>query len=155
MKNKSIRGIVFLLLFFCLLTLNSSGFAATDEINWQPYNKGTQLGKKEEKKIFLHFWADWCGYCIKMAKETFTKPAVISYLNENFIAIKVDFDRESKIATLHNVRGLPANLFIAEDGENISNLPGFIPADMLVNILKYVNSGSYKDMTLSKFLKEL
>ena len=35
--------------------------------------------------------SDWCGWCIKLKKEVFSKPAFIDYANEHLILMTVDF----------------------------------------------------------------
>ena len=121
-------------------------------IRWYSYDKGLSLGKKEGKKIFLYFWADWCRYCEKMEKETLTKPAVISFLNDKFIPIKVNSDAEKRLAMQYSVRGLPTAWFLGESGEKISNLPGYASLDLFLPILDYIHTDSYKKMTFEKFL---
>ena len=138
------------LLFLGLFLAGSS--AASGSIKWYPYKTGMELGKKENKKIFLHFWAEGCDYCKKMAKETFTDSAVIAYLNKNFISIKVNSDKERTLVSEYNVRGLPDNWFIAEKNETIGNQPGYIPPDMLLPLLRFIHTNSYQKMSYSKFL---
>jgi len=89
--------------------------------------------------VFLHFYADWCGFCLKMAKETFRDSAVVSYLNENFIAIRVDFDKETATAEKYGVTGLPSNWFLTEMGQPIGSIPGYIAPDALLSLLREVN----------------
>ena len=90
------------------------------------------LGKIEKKKVFLHFYADWCGFCLKMAKETFRNSAVVSYLEKNFIAVRVNSDKEPDTAAKYGVMGLPSNWFLTEMGQPIGNIPGYIPPDAIV-----------------------
>jgi hypothetical protein len=73
-----------------------------------------------------------------MEKETFKDPTIISSLNENFIPIKVDYDRETKTSDFYRVRGLPDTIFIAEDGQIIGRRPGYIPPELLKRILKSI-----------------
>ena len=70
-----------------------------------------------------------------MENSTFKDPVVIASLNQDFIPIKVDAEREVQTASLFRVKGLPDNWFIGEDGEIIGHRPGFIPPDQLKNIL--------------------
>ena len=88
--------------------------------------------------MFLHFTAEWCYYCGVMEKETFKDPAIISSLNENFIAIKVDFDREANTSSLYGVRGLPDTIFVAENGSIIGRRPGYIPPNIMKVILQTI-----------------
>ena len=113
--------------------------AAVEVINWRSYEEGLVVGKAEKKKVFLHFYADWCVYCGKMAKETFQDPAVISYLNNNFIPVRVDTDQEPATAGQYGVTGLPSTWFLTEMGEAIGTVPGFIPPDALLSMLKEIN----------------
>lgn len=147
--QKYICFILLIILLFCGWL--PSGFASSDSINWYTYDEGIVLRKIEKKKIFLHFWAEWCKYCAKMAKVTFKDPKVITYLNKNFISIKIDIEKEHKIASNYNIIGLPVTWFISENGEEISDLPGYVPPEKLIEILKYVHTDSYKNMTLKNF----
>ena len=128
---------------------------AAKTIKWQPYQDSLKAGKKEDKKIFLNFYADWCTYCVKMEKETFADPAVVAYLNQHFISTKVNSDTEQQLARKYNVKGLPSTWFLAEDGEAIGNLPGYIPAEMLLKILSFVGTDSYKTMTFQQYMEKM
>ena len=97
------------------------------------------LGKIEKKKIFLHFYADWCAFCRKMAKDTFQDSTVIAYLNENFIPVMVNTDKDPKTAAAYGALGLPYTVFLAESGEPIVSVPGYIPPDTLMSMLKEIN----------------
>ena len=112
---------------------------ASESINWHSYEEGMVLGKVEEKKVFLHFYADWCAFCRKMAKDTFQDPNVIAYLNENFIPIMVNTDKDQETAAGYSVLGLPFTVFLTEIGEPIASVPGYIPPDTLLSMLKEVN----------------
>jgi len=128
-----------LLLVFCLSIGSLGDTSAVEVINWRSYEEGLVVSKVEKKKVFLHFYADWCVYCGKMAKETFQNPAVISYLNDNFIPVRVNTDREPGTAGKYGVNGLPSTWFLTEMGEAIGTIPGFIPPDQLLSMLKEVN----------------
>lgn len=149
--NHKFAGLILALLIFGGFIPAGSTDAAGG-IQWQSYGTGMALGKKENKKIFLHFWSEECDYCKLMAKETFADSAVIAYLNKHFISIKVNSDKERAMASEFNVRGVPDNWFITEKNEIIGNQPGFIPADRLLPLLRYIHSDSYKKMSYSQFL---
>jgi thioredoxin-related protein len=159
-----IKKILILAIFcfaFFMLCDPKTGSAVNDEIKWYSYDEGGALGKKDGKKIFLHFYADWCHFCTEMKKNTFTNMDVISYLNQNFICILVNADKERKIAGDYFVRGLPATFFLTADGNKIqlpveenrkmSDIPGFISHEMLLKLLRYVQSESYNNMTFKAY----
>lgn len=138
MKSDVRRHIRFLVLS---LILGAAGLAAAaDSINWRSYEEGMAVSKIEKKKVFLHFYADWCGFCGKMANTTFKDTALIDYLNENFMPIRVNTDHDPQTAGNYGVVGLPHTVFLTEMGEPIFSVPGFVPTDTLMPMLQEVNN---------------
>jgi len=138
MKLSVVRWVFVLLL--CLSIGVSSGVAVSQEIQWHSFNEGMARGKFEKKKVFIHFYADWCAACKAMQNSTFKDPVVIAALNENFIPVKVDADREVQTASMFRIKGLPDNWFVAEDGEIIGHRPGYIAPDQLKNLLTLIQN---------------
>ena len=128
-----------LLVTLCLVICFCGAAYASDSIKWHSYEEGKVVAKIEKKKVFLHFYADWCVFCQKMAKETFRDTTVVSTLNKDFIAIRVDFDEESATAEKYGVRGLPANWFLTEMGQPIVSIPGYIAPEAMLSLLGEVN----------------
>ena len=126
------------LMVFLISIAPTPGPAAASSIKWHSYDEGFALGKNQGKKLFIHFFAEWCGFCAEMEKKTFQDPAVVASLNTYFIPIKVNFDREKEISAIFRVQGLPDTWFITEKGEIIGHRPGYIPADQLKIILQLI-----------------
>jgi len=143
----------------CLLTLTWVAVlffmvpAQAGPITWMGHEEGLAAGKAANKKVFINFYADWCSWCKKLDKETFRDRAVEDYLKENFISVKVDSDRRQDLATAYGVQGLPTLWFVTEQGEPISALASFVPADTFITILRYIHTESYKRMTFADFAK--
>ena len=135
--------------------VHSSGAQSGENgIQWFSYAEGRQRGETESKKVFLVFNADWCRYCLQMEKETFQNPTVIAYVNRNFVPISVNSDKEQDIVTKYSVRGLPSTWFISENGDKIGNRPGYIAADEMLKILRYIGSDSYLSMSYKAFVEK-
>ncbi len=122
-------------------------------IQWVSYDTIT-LGKTEGKKVLLYFYADWCHYCKEMNKNTFTEESVINYINENFVAIKVNRDKEKDVADKHPARGLPSTWFYKADGEKITELPGYVKHDNFLHILKYIQTDSFDKMNFKEYMEQ-
>jgi len=137
MKSNYIRCIPLLILSLVLFI--ASVAPAADSITWHSYKEGMVLSKIEKKKVFLHFYADWCGFCRKMANTTFKDPALINYLNDNFMPVRVNTDREPQTAGSYGVVGLPTTVFLTEMGEPIFSVPGYIPTLTLMSMLEEIN----------------
>jgi thioredoxin-related protein len=89
-----------------------------------------------------------------MEEESFTQPQINKFLNEHFIPIRVDVDKEKKIASTYYVRSLPTSWFLEPDGSKITSVPGYVNPELFPVVLKYIASGSYKTLTLMEFMKQ-
>lgn len=156
MKKRLTLTAMTLVLMLCLPAWAGTASAKQADsggIQWFSYDEGRQRGETENKKVFLVFNADWCRYCLQMEKETFQNPTVIAYVNRNFVPVSVNSDKEQDIANQYNVRGLPSTWFISENGDRIRSRPGYIPADEMLRILKYIGTDSYRSMSFKAFLE--
>lgn len=134
------RFIILLLVCFFMNIGAIGSISAQNSIKWQPYTSGMDLAKSDNKAVFLHFYTNWCVYCAKMEKESFQDGSIVEYLNENFISIRIDLDKEQNIAQKYSVFGVPITYFISSSGDNLGSVPGYISKDRLMDILKKVQS---------------
>ena len=133
----------FILVALLIFTWPFAGSLYAENINWYSYDKGIAIAKNENKRIFLHFYADWCYYCKKMDNETFKDNKVIEYLNKNFVSIRLNADKEKKITKKYGYRGLPFNWFLASNGEPFGNFPGYFPPEKFIKFL--IKAKEHKD----------
>ena len=135
-------------------TLLSMSKESTEKINWLNYDEGLQKALNEKKHIMINFYADWCYYCKKMDNQTFTNWSIIEILKEGFVAIKVNADKERKLASSYKITGLPATVFLEYNAIPIQLFPGYMPTDMFENILKYIGGNYYKNMKYKDYLSK-
>ena len=105
-------------------------------IQWQSMRDAMARSKSENKKIFVHFYADWCGTCKVMEKKTFRDPGVIKALNRNYLPVKVNVDKNKKLSEVFKIQVLPDTWFLTEDNEVIGNRVGYISPEQLKALLK-------------------
>jgi thioredoxin-related protein len=116
----------------------AAGQAANGSLNWHSIREYAKLRDSVDRKIYLHFWAEWCGFCRQMEKETFADPAVAAVLRENFFLIKVNTDKDQRVANAFRVKGLPSNLFLSENGTEITRREGYIPPKLFMRVLEAI-----------------
>ena len=122
-------------------------------IKWYSYTDGLAKAKETGRMVVIDFHADWCTYCKKMDKETFTAPTVVKLMNEKFISISVDTEKDKATAQKYDIKSLPTMWFLESDGERINSLPGFVDAAMFTTILEYVSSRSFETVEFQDYLK--
>ena len=69
------------------------------ELVWETnFEAAVKKAKKAKKKLLLNFTgSDWCGWCIRLDKEVFSKDAFIEYANQNLVCVKLDFPKAKKL----------------------------------------------------------
>ena len=61
-------------------------------------NEVHELSQKSGKPIFGFFTgSDWCGWCHKLQREVFAKPAFVTWAQENVILLELDFPRKTQL----------------------------------------------------------
>ncbi len=123
-------------------------------IGWQDYTPGMAMAAKGSKSIFLYFHAPWCTYCTKLKKTTFKDKKNLAYLENNFISIQVNTDKNQVLSNEWKVKGLPTLWFLEPDGTKVNSIPGYLDAAQLLLVLKYIHTKSYDTMSFQDFMKQ-
>ena len=147
---------IFRLLPALLLTLlTSAAFAAS---GWDDdYEKALAQAKAEKKMVLLDFTgSDWCGWCIKLDKEVFSKAEFKKYAKENLVLVEVDFPQgksqsaklkaqNAKLKNEHGIRGYPTIIVLDSEGKKVGEL-GYQPGgpEAFIAKLNALKSGSAK-----------
>lgn len=74
-----------ILLCFCLQVK-----AQKNSVHWISFEQLEYYLTVKPKKVFISLYTDWCVYCKKMDKVTFKNSKVISLLNNNYYAVKMN-----------------------------------------------------------------
>ena len=109
--------------------------AALAAAGWDDdYEKAVAKAKTEKKMVLLDFTgSDWCGWCIKLDKEVFSKPEFKTYAKDNLVLVEVDFpqgknqskklkEQNEKLKNEHAVKGYPTIIVLNADGKKVGQL---------------------------------
>ena len=91
--KKKILSLFFLLGVFSVTTIH----AQKEQINWISFEQLDDSLAVKPKKVFLSFYANWCSYCKKMDKVAFQDEKVISILNKDYYAVKMNAESNDTI----------------------------------------------------------
>ena len=134
---KSAGLFTFFLSISLALTLTNT-VQGQEAIQWMKFEEAIAANTKNPKMILVDVYTDWCGWCKKMDKDTFTDPRVIAHFQKNFYAVKLNAEdtnrkfpfmgktfTEAEMAASMRVNSYP-NFVVIEPGlQNIAQLPGY------------------------------
>ena len=58
------------------------------EVKWMDFNEGYALAKKKNKIMLVDVYTEWCGWCKRMDRDAYAKPAISQVLNTDFVSVK-------------------------------------------------------------------
>ena len=108
--------------------------AGIDGQQWlESYVQAVSLAKAEQRPILIDFTgSDWCGWCIRLDEEVFSKSQFRDWAKENVVLLKLDFpqtqpqsmelvEQNQGLAQKYGIQGFPTILFINESGQVLGN----------------------------------
>jgi protein disulfide-isomerase len=135
------RFFLYACLIICLLSLacaqKSSDTKLTQSTEesgiWtEDFSIAIQRASDTQRAILINFTgSDWCGWCVRLDDEVFTKDSFIEFAYENLVLFKADFPRNitqtdelkaqnTRLAEKYGVRGFPTILLIDKDENQIA-----------------------------------
>jgi len=91
------RIFTFIVCFVSFFVFSDNIKAQHTTINWITFEQLEDSLAIKPKKVFINFYTDWCAYCKKMDEAAFKNNEVISLLNENYYAVKMDAEYKNSI----------------------------------------------------------
>ena len=106
--------------------------ALAQESSWLTnFEEAKAAAKKEQKLIFADFTgSDWCGWCIKLKNEVFSKPEFKEWAAEHVVLLELDYPhntpqsdelkkQNADLAKEYQIEGYPTVLFLDSKGKKV------------------------------------
>jgi uncharacterized protein YyaL (SSP411 family) len=144
-----------------------------EKINWLSLDELQTEYAKQPKPIIIDVYTSWCGWCKVMDKDTYSNEKVVTYINENFYAVK--YDAESKDPAVFNNKkygynpaykandlavyllfgrmGYPSTVLLSSLDAQPAPLSGYLKPSELEPPLKYFGEGAFKNKNFPDFMK--
>lgn len=153
-------------IFVLIIFIFCANFQA--QVKWMSLNTALEAQKEHPKKILIDFYADWCGPCKIMDKQTYGNPVIAEEINTNYYPVKFDTDTKESITifgktfintdiqkgkkrnAMHdfpkymNVYAIPSIVFLDEKSNPITVLSGLLLAKELEPYLTMISKDDYK-----------
>lgn len=148
----AVSGLLCMSLLSCARDENKEDAAmpAGPELKWlTSLDDARKEAAAKQRPILVDFsGSDWCGWCIRLDREVFSKAAFKTYAENNLVLLLLDFPRSKPqsaelkrvnqgLAEKFNIEGFPTILLLDADGRELART-GYRPggAEAYVEHLK-------------------
>jgi thioredoxin-related protein len=118
------------------------------------YEEGQQEAKANNKLVLLDFTgSDWCGWCVLLDREVFSKPKFKEYASKNLVLVELDFPKTKpvsdatrkqnlRLAQRYQIQGFPTIIVLNGDGEVVGEF-GYVKGgpDAFIAVLEKLRKG--------------
>lgn len=140
--------------------------APPKRIKWLTIQEAYVLTQKKPRKFVVDVYTDWCGWCKVMDRETFSKPAIIDYVNENYYPVRFNAEQTAAVtlgkqtfrhvsnggrgvhelaaALLKNQMSYPTTVFLDEKFQLIQPIAGYLDPRMFHQVVTYFGSNYHQ-----------
>jgi thioredoxin-like negative regulator of GroEL len=116
---------------------NTLLLAPWTEVKWRSdYNACRKEASEKQRPLFIDFGTPGCYWCRKLDDTTFRDPRVIALLNDRFIPLKIDAEREVHLANVLRIESYPTIVLATADGKIHAYLKGYQDAEAMHEVLQ-------------------
>jgi thioredoxin-related protein len=125
------------------------------EIEWRTIVQALDEAPRQNKKIILDVYTDWCGWCKRMDRDTYSDASIASYMSEHFVASRMNPEKDGTVefsgkkysqrefSQALGVNGYPATAIFNEKGELLTMIPGYMQPKEFTKVLHYFGDDIY------------
>ncbi|MGO1584378.1 thioredoxin family protein [Mesonia sp.] len=103
------------------------------------YHEALEKAKEEKKLVFVYLYANWCGVCKALKKNTFRDKTVGEFYNKEFInlALNAEKGEGAEIAKSIGLRSYPTLLYLdGGNGRILTRVSGYKSVTEFMNLGK-------------------
>jgi thioredoxin-like negative regulator of GroEL len=107
------------------------------ELKWRgDYNSARKEAQEKNLPIIIDFGTPTCFWCRKLDESTFRDPRIVALMNDRFISLKIDAEREIHLTNYLRIESYPTIVLATHEGKILAYIKGYQDADTFHEILQ-------------------
>jgi uncharacterized protein YyaL (SSP411 family) len=91
--------------------------AAVTNVEWREWGPDAFAAADRSKQpVLLALVAPWSEECRQMDETTYAEPRIAANINDGFVPVRVDADRNPRVRERYNMGGFPSTVFLTPSG---------------------------------------
>ncbi len=136
------------------------------QLEWPTFPEALTEAETTGKVVLIDIWSRTCGWCRKLQTEVYTQPDLQEFVLSNFVLGRLDIDIQTDtlnyrgytmssqmLSSGFGATGTPTTIFLEPDGTYITRLQGFHAYDDFFDVIRFIGTGSFREMSFPDFLK--
>ena len=116
--------------------ISSTTPAVAQEVKWRhDYTAARREASETGRPLLLDFGTEACVWCRKLDATTFRDPKVVKLLNDRFIAVKIDANKEQRLTAALRIESFPTLVLATPEGKVAGRHEGYADVAQLVALL--------------------
>ena len=135
MQRNVIQGMV---TTFTLLFVMTQSASAQDRKWFDSPDEAANVAARSGKMIVVSVGADWCHYCKKMDRETWTDGKVQQAIKQNYVPLKLTDERHHELLAVMQIKAFPTTLVFTSDRKFLTKMEGYVDAEKMALLLEKI-----------------
>lgn len=119
----------------------------------KPFDAAMAEAQQEKRLFVAKMTAPWCGFCVRMDRETWPDEELAAWIGRHAIIVAVDADNERELVESLEVRTLPT-VIAFRDGKEFARLVGFHSAPQMLLFLRAAERGEIAEESDLRALRD-
>ena len=95
-------------------------------VRWQSdLKKAHDLSVRTGRPMLIVFGAEWCTFCHKLEQTTLADPEMVEFVNNSFVPVHIDYDKQPRVAQVLEVKSLPHTVVLSPQADLLGRIVGF------------------------------
>jgi thioredoxin-related protein len=144
-----------------------ASWAQSEDVRWLDLSTAMEAAAEGERHVLVFIEADWCAICKNMKASVFTEAPITTELANEYVPALINLDSrrlvrfnnveltEREFARTMEVITTPTILFLDSSGKVLARHLGYVSAERLTLLLKYVRSEDFGVISVDDFERRL